>query len=226
MCRNQSGKKKKFAVGIIFTMMVFLFSFVQINISQQCKQFRSGDLYIKNDTTDPLQPEIAGKILRFHVLANSDSEADQNVKKQVRDAVGQLMEPKLEESTDLAETEMIVQQSLDEITEVAEHTLEENGYHYGASARIAQVEFPVKSYGEYTFPAGEYEALQVTLGKGRGHNWWCVLYPNMCFRGSVYEVTTDDARKALREVLTPEEYADVFRHGKFQIRFKFLEYFR
>ena len=189
-------------------------------------QFRSGDLYIKNDTTDPLQPEIAGKILRFHVLANSDSEADQNVKKQVRDAVGQLMEPKLAESTDLAETEMIVQQSLDEITEVAERTLEENGYHYGASARIAQVEFPVKSYGEYTFPAGEYEALQVTLGKGRGHNWWCVLYPNMCFQGSVYEVVDDKADEELRQVLTTEEYQDVFHSGNLKLRWKFLEYFR
>lgn len=226
MRKNQNGKKKKFAAGIIFIMMAVLFSMIQINVSQQCKQFRTVDFHIRSDKNDPLQPEIAGKILRFHVLANSDSEADQNVKKQVRDAVGQLMEPKLAESTDLAETEMIVQQSLDEITEVAERTLEENGYHYGASARIAQVEFPVKSYGEYTFPAGEYEALQVTLGEGRGHNWWCVLYPNMCFRGSVYEVTTDDAKKALREVLTPEEYEDVFRRGKFQIRFKFLEYFR
>ena len=185
----------------------------------------AGGKYI-GKTTDPLQPEIAEKILRFHVLANSDSEEDQNVKKKVRDAVGQLMGPKLADSKDLKETEHIVQQSMDEIVEVATETLEENGYHYGASARIADVEFPVKSYGEYTFPAGEYEALQVTLGEGKGHNWWCVLYPNMCFRGSVYEVVDEDAKVALREVLTPEEYEDIFRHGKFQIRFKFLEYFR
>ena len=110
--------------------------------------------------------------------------------------------------------------------EVATETLEENGYYYGVRARLANVEFPVKSYGAYTFPAGEYEALQVTLGEGEGHNWWCVLYPNMCFRGSVYEVPSDEAKHALREVLTPEEYEDIFRHGKYQIRFKFLEYFR
>lgn len=180
----------------------------------------------KQNTTDPLQPEIAEKILRFHVLANSDSEEDQNVKKQVRDAVGQLMGPKLADSRNLKETEEIVQQSMDEIVEVATETLEANGYDYGASARLANVEFPVKSYGDYTFPAGEYEALQVTLGAGQGHNWWCVLYPNMCFQGSVYEVVEDDAKEALREVLTAEEYADVFTQGKFEIRFKFLEYFR
>lgn len=186
----------------------------------------AGGIFGRIQTADPLQPEIAEKILRFHVLANSDSEADQEVKKQVRDAVGGLMGPKLTDSKNLAETEAIVRNSMDEIVEVAEKTLEENGFTYGASARLADVEFPVKSYGEYTFPEGEYEALQVTLGEGNGHNWWCVLYPNMCFRGSVYEITEEDAKKALREVLTPEEYADVFRRGKFQIRFKFLEYFR
>lgn len=179
-----------------------------------------------NVITDPLQPGIADKILRFHVLANSDSKEDQEVKKKVRDAVGAMMEPRLAESRNLEETEAIVQRSMENIVEVATETLEENGYHYGASARLANVEFPVKSYGAYTFPAGEYEALQVTLGEGEGHNWWCVLYPNMCFRGSVYEVPSDEAKHALREVLTPEEYEDIFRHGKYQIRFKFLEYFR
>lgn len=176
--------------------------------------------------TDPLQPGIADKILRFHVLANSDSKEDQEVKKKVRDAVGAMMEPKLAGSRNLEETEAIVQRSMENIVEVATETLEENGYYYGASARLANVEFPVKSYGAYTFPAGEYEALQVTLGEGEGHNWWCVLYPNMCFRGSVYEASSDEAKHALREVLTPEEYEDIFRHGKYQIRFKFLEYFR
>lgn len=179
-----------------------------------------------NAITDPLQPEIADKILRFHVLANSDSKEDQEVKKKVRDAVGAMMEPRLAESRNLEETEAIVQRSMENIVEVATETLEENGYHYGASARLANVEFPVKSYGAYTFPAGEYEALQVTLGEGEGHNWWCVLYPNMCFRGSVYDVPSDEAKHALHEVLTPEEYEDIFRHGKYQIRFKFLEYFR
>jgi len=176
--------------------------------------------------TDPLQPGIADKILRFHVLANSDSKEDQEVKKKVRDAVGAMMEPKLAGSRNLEETEAIVQRSMENIVEVVTETLEENGYYYGARAKLANVEFPVKSYGAYTFPAGEYEALQVTLGEGEGHNWWCVLYPNMCFRGSVYEVPSDEAKHALREVLTPEEYEDIFRHGKYQIRFKFLEYFR
>lgn len=178
------------------------------------------------DREDPLQPEIAEKILRFHILANSDSNEDQEVKKIVRDAVGQMMAPKLADADGLAETEAIVEENLDEIVATAEKTLKEQGYDYGAQAKLANVDFPEKTYGDYTFPAGTYEALQVTLGEGAGHNWWCVLYPNMCFQGSVYEVVDKEADAALREVLTPEEYADVFQSGKVQIRFKFLEFFK
>ena len=112
---------------------------------------------------------------------------------------------------------------MDEIVTVAEETLEKEGYSYGASARLATVDFPVKTYGSYTFPAGEYEALEITLGEGNGHNWWCVLYPNMCFQGTVYEVVEEEADEALREVLTPEEYADVFNERNYQIRFRFAE---
>jgi stage II sporulation protein R len=182
--------------------------------------------YSGNKEADPLQPSIAAKILRFHILANSDSDADQEVKIKVRDAVGRMMAEKLSGSEGLSDTERIVTENLDEITAVAVQALEENGYYYGASARLATVDFPVKTYGGYTFPAGEYEALQVTLGEGQGHNWWCVLYPNMCFQGSVYEVAGEGADEELREVLSPEEYEDVFDSGRIQIRFKFLEYFR
>lgn len=175
---------------------------------------------------DPLQPEIAQKILRFHILANSDSKKDQSIKLKVRDEIGNLMQKKLKNSEGLQDTEAVVLDHMDEITETAERILRENGFSYGASAKLAKVDFPEKTYGEYTFPEGEYEALQVTLGEGGGHNWWCVLYPNMCFQGSVYEVVEDEADEKLQEVLTPAEYADVFNSGKIRIRLKFLEYFR
>ena len=69
-------------------------------------------------------------------------------------------------------------------------------------------------------------ALKVNLGESRGHNWWCVLYPNMCFRGSVYEVVEEDAKESLREVLSEEEYEAILREGNYEVRLKFLEYFR
>ena len=174
---------------------------------------------------DFLQPSIASKILRFHVLANSDSNADQAIKEKVRDAVGIYLQPLLEDAKSLEETKVIVDKHLSEVVYVAENTLRQQGYDYKVTAHITQTDFPEKSYGPYTFPPGEYEALQIIIGEGAGQNWWCVLYPNMCFRGSVFEVIQEEAGEALREVLSPWEYAEVFESGKVQVRFKFLEFF-
>lgn len=173
---------------------------------------------------DLLQPSIASKILRFHVLANSDSSLDQNVKKEVRDAVGTYLAPFLEEADNLEETKEIVNSHMEEIIAVSEKTLQENGFSYEVNACITKTHFPEKTYGEYTFPKGMYEALQITIGEGQGQNWWCVLYPNMCFKGTVFEVVEEDAKTELKEVLSPWEYADVFDSGKVEVRWKFLEY--
>lgn len=175
---------------------------------------------------DLLQPSIASKILRFHVIANSDSECDQAVKEEVRDAVGTYLQPLLEEADSLEETKQIVGKNIRAIEDISKETLKANGYDYQVTARITRTDFPEKSYGSYTFPKGEYEALQIVIGEGEGQNWWCVLYPNMCFRGSVFEVVEEEAGEALREVLNVWEYADVFDSGKVEVRFKFLEFFQ
>lgn len=175
---------------------------------------------------DFFQPSIASKILRFHVLANSDTEADQTVKLEVRDAVGTYLQPLLNNTENLEETKKIVEKNIPEIIEIAKETLEKNGYYYPVTAIITKTDFPEKTYGSYTFPKGEYEALQIIIGEGAGQNWWCVLYPNMCFKGTVYEVVEEDAKEALREVLSPWEYADVFDSGKVKVRFKLLELFK
>lgn len=174
---------------------------------------------------DPLQPSIASKILRFHVLANSDADCDQAVKLEVRDAVGTYLQPLLEEAESLEETKQITARNLREITKMAKTVLEMNGYDYEVTAHITKVNFPEKTYGSYTFPKGEYEALQIVIGEGKGQNWWCVLYPNMCFKGSVFEVVEEEAEESLREVLNAWEYADVFDSGKVELRLKFLEHF-
>lgn len=174
---------------------------------------------------DLLQPSIASKILRFHVIANSDADVDQEVKIAVRDAVGGYMQSLLEDSKSIEQTKQIVNANLPKILDIAVAVLRENGFDYDVEAKITTAHFPEKSYGAYTFPKGQYQALQITLGEGAGQNWWCVLYPNMCFRGAVYEVVEEEAQTALREILTPWEYADVFDSGEVELRFKFLEYF-
>lgn len=175
--------------------------------------------------SDPFQPEIAEKIIRFHVLADSDSKEDQQLKLLVRDSVGALMEPRLAASSGIKETREIIEASIPDIVETAEQTLQENGSGDKVTARLTHTDFPVKSYGSYTFPEGNYEALQVTIGAGKGHNWWCVLYPNMCFQDSVYEVDKQSG-EVLKEVLSPEEYEDVFRNGNYEVHSKLLDFLK
>lgn len=167
---------------------------------------------------------LSSKILRFHVLANSDSVEDQELKLKVRDAVGVYMQQELAGVTQMEETEKIVLENLGNIEETAERVMAEEGYTYSAKATLAQVDFPEKIYGSYTFPAGEYEALQVVIGEGEGQNWWCVMYPNMCFFNSVYEVVEEEADESLRQTLTTEEYAAVMENGNYQVKFKFLSF--
>jgi stage II sporulation protein R len=114
---------------------------------------------------------------------------------------------------------------MEEIIMVSKKTLEEHGYDYEVKAVITHTNFPEKTYGSYTFPKGNYEALEITIGNGDGANWWCVLYPNMCFKGTVFEVEDNETGEELREVLSPWEYADVFDSGDVKVRLKILEYF-
>ena len=172
-----------------------------------------------------MQQEIATKVLRFHVLANSDSTEDQDLKLQVRDAVGSYMQEQLANVNSLAECEKVVAEDLTEIEKVAEATIRENGYDYTVTASLEQTTFPVKTYGNYTFPSGEYEALRVVIGEGNGHNWWCVMYPNMCFENSMYEVVDENAEKSLQQTLTEEEYEAVLESGDYEIQFKYLTFF-
>ena len=174
--------------------------------------------YVKNQR---IQEQIAGKVLRFHVLANSDTAEDQNLKLAVRDAVGSRMAELLSDVPDREACEQVVEAHLPEIAETAQAVVREAGYEYEVHAAIEETEFPSKTYGKFTFPAGKYEALRVVIGEGEGHNWWCVMYPNLCFANSMYEVDASSGEK-LREVLEPEEYAAVLESGNYKVRFKML----
>lgn len=171
-----------------------------------------------------LQQEIADKIVRFHVLANSDTEADQNLKLAVRDTVGAKMSTLLSGADSREECEAIINTQMDEIIVTAKQVVQEEGYDYGVQAFLSNADFPVKTYGNYTFPAGKYKALEVVIGAGAGHNWWCVMYPNMCFSGSVYEVIDEEAEESLQEVLSPEEYEAVLQSGEYEVQFKYLTF--
>ena len=166
---------------------------------------------------------ISDKVLRFHVIAKSDSENDQRRKLLVRDAVGAWMELKLQHAKDRADCEQIIDENMDQIRAVAEQTLEQDGEAEQVRVQLANVEFPDKVYGDYTFPAGTYRALQVIIGDGEGHNWWCVLYPNLCFSSEGYDVTGEKAKQELTQVLSATEYQTLLREHRYRLRFRFLE---
>ena len=168
-----------------------------------------------------LQQSMAQKVLRFHVLANSDNTEDQELKLKVRDRVGTMMADKLKDTKTLEESTQVVEQNLGVIEDCAAAVIAEEGYRYPVSAALENCMFPEKTYGAYTFPGGEYEALRVVIGSGEGHNWWCVMYPNLCFANSMYEVD-DTSGEKLQEVLDPTEYAAVLENGNFKVRFKML----
>ena len=178
------------------------------------------DYYIHKE----YQEDIATRVLRFHVVANSDSKADQSLKLKVRDAIGTYMAPRVKEADSMAECEKIVEASIPDILQTAENVIKKEGYEYSVTASLGQADFPVKTYGAYTFPEGEYEALNVVIGEGDGHNWWCVMYPNMCFSGSAYEIVDEEAKESLERALTPEEYESLMEDKNYEIRFKYLSF--
>ena len=126
------------------------------------------------------QTELADKVVRLHVLANSDSEEDQALKLRVRDAVLARATEILEQSADRKEAEARLRGQLLELERIAAEEISAAGYDYSVTAQLADTAFPTKEYDGFTLPAGDYLALRIVIGKGEGQNWWCVLFPPLC----------------------------------------------
>ena len=167
------------------------------------------------------QKHMAEEVLRFHVLANSDSKEDQELKMTVKDEVVSWLEAKMD-CDSLEETKNFIRSHLTGIEEVAEETVRRVGYSYPVQAALEWTDFPEKSYGDVTFPAGSYEALRIQIGEAKGHNWWCVLYPNLCFIDSVQAVVPEKGKKQLKHVLTDDEYDMVTATSKFKVKWFFF----
>lgn len=123
-------------------------------------------------------------LIRIHVLANSDSPADQQLKLQVKDQIVRTLAPQLEQSHSIEESRQIIQSNLPRLEQTAKQTLQQLHSSYDVTLQYGRFDFPVKYYGGFSLPAGNYEALRVLIGEGNGHNWWCVLFPPMCFTDS------------------------------------------
>ena len=126
------------------------------------------------------QSQLADKVIRLHVLANSDSQADQALKRYVRDQVLAQTTPLLEGVTSAPEAEAILQANLGLLTQTAQAAIAAQGYDYSVSVRLEETWFPTRQYQDVALPAGNYQALRVLIGEAEGHNWWCVVFPSLC----------------------------------------------
>lgn len=170
----------------------------------------------------PIHSEAAiyDNVLRLHVLANSDSSADQALKLEVRDRILEETATLFKDCKTKDEAREAVESSLDKIREIAEQTVREAGYEYGVSVSLGEEEYPTKNYEECCFPAGEYLSLRVMIGEAEGENWWCVLFPPLCIDAA------GESREVFAEVgLTDEQYSFITEtdNPKYKVRFKLLE---
>ena len=174
-----------------------------------------------NENVEAKQKEIASSLVRFHVRANSDSPEDQELKLKVRDAVVEEMEMLLKDSESVEESLEIIEQNMKHILTVASQTVRENGYQLEVSGYITEEYFPLRIYGDVALPPGRYTAFRIDLGAAEGKNWWCVLYPPLCFVDITHGVLPQEEKAELKEILGEEEYAVV---DTYSLEFKYLKF--
>lgn len=169
-----------------------------------------------------LQREIAESLIRFHVRANSDTDEDQALKLKVKDAVVEFLSGELSQADSVIAARDIIARNVEEIKRIADTVIAKEGYAYGVNAYFERSYFPLKQYGDMSFPPGEYEAFRVDIGEAVGHNWWCVLFPPLCFVDSACAVVPDDTKEDFQNRLSPKAYDAIT--GDYEVRFKYLTF--
>jgi len=177
---------------------------------------------IVNAKQSQMQEDLAKEVFRFHVLANSDSDEDQALKMQVKEAVIAYMKEEIPDSDSVETTKEWARNHLDAIVNLAKAVIREEGYDYPVIAEVTTCDFPDKTYGDITFPSGRYEALRIEIGEANGQNWWCVLYPNLCFIDAVHAVVPEEGKKDLKKVLQEDTYEMVTATSRFKIGWFFF----
>ena len=164
------------------------------------------------------------KLIRFHVIANSDSDKDQKLKLKVRDEVISYLQPKLENSNSIEESEKIIKNEYKTLENISKKVISKNGYNYIVKVGLEYSNFPAKQYSSVVLPAGKYKALRIIIGEGKGKNWWCVMFPPLCFVDDQNGIIDEKTDKKLKEVLTEEEYDLIMAKNKSEVKnleFKF-----
>lgn len=178
--------------------------------------------YAQNISTN-----ISDSVFRLHVIANSNSSEDQNLKYKVRDNLLKYMNELCRNCSTKEEAIELVNENRDSFKKIAVNTIKENGYSYNVNINIGNFEFPTKTYGDISLPAGYYDALRVEIGEAKGQNWWCVMFPPLCFVDISSGIVPEESKEQLKTDLSDEEFSLISDNSDSSIQFKFklLEFF-
>ena len=203
-------KNSKVKMVIILSFLLFLYTTI------------CAFSYAQNVSTD-----IANSVFRLHVIANSDSKEDQELKYKVRDSLINYMNSICANCENKQDAINLVTEHKDDFKQIALDTIKDNGYSYDVNISIGNFSFPTKDYGDISLPAGFYDALRVEIGEAKGQNWWCVMFPPLCFVDVSSGVVPEESKEELENNLSEEEYALVSNDSdtKIQFKFKILEFF-
>ena len=161
---------------------------------------------------------LSDKLIRLHVVANSDSDSDQELKLQVRDAVLDELEPLLRGAGNSEEAQNIIEDNSARIESAALKSINDAGYDYSVEVTMCQESFPTTEYDTFSLPAGVYDSLRIIIGEGKGHNWWCVVFPPVCSAPVLDQTTADTVG------LTGDEVALITEDsGGYMVKFKLIE---
>ena len=201
--------KKKLNFIFILTILVFIYiALLSFNYSKA------------------ISSNLSDSVFRLHIIANSDSSADQELKLKVRDKIIEYMNTLTSNSSDKKDVISIVNNHLDSFKEIALNTIKENGYNYDVNIEIGNFHFPTKSYGDISFPAGNYDALKIEIGDAIGQNWWCVLFPPLCFSNGTADPEIDTEQNADTGVTLRFKIVEVFQEAKHSLSRALQKFFK
>lgn len=185
-------------------------------------------IFCAKSYSNAVSSDLSNAVFRLHVLANSDSYEDQQLKLKVRDSLLSYMNTLCSNCNTKEEAMLIANNHKDEFQKIAENVIIENGYNYNVKIEINNFYFPTKSYSDISLPAGYYDALRVKIGNAKGQNWWCVMFPSLCFIDISSGIVSSEGKENLEKNLTTESYEIISENqtsSEFKLKFKLLEFF-
>lgn len=174
-----------------------------------------------------ISTDLSQNVFRLHVIANSDSTEDQNLKYKVRDNIIKYMNSISLDCSNKEEAIKVAYEHIDDFKQIAVDTIKNEGFDYDVTVNIGNFKFPTKTYGDISFPAGFYDALKIKIGSAKGQNWWCVMFPPLCFVDVSSGIVPEESKQELQNNLSEEEFALISdnKNPDIQFKFKLLELF-